>query len=102
ELIYYVFDLLWLNGYDLTMLPLQQRRELLKQQLPDEEGIIRLSQNFQTSATEFLQTAGKLGLEGIMAKREDSVYQPGERTRDWLKMKVSKKHEVVIGGYTRN
>ena len=101
QLVYYVFDLLWLNGYDLTALPLYQRRELLAQLIPA-EGPIRQSDNFDTSATEFLEAAAKMGLEGIIAKRADSPYKPGDRGREWLKIKVHKRHEVVIGGYTKN
>ena len=101
ELIYYVFDLLWLDGHDLTQLPLTERRELLRQNLPD-EGIIRMSEDFKASATEFLEVASGMGLEGIIAKKENSTYHPGDRTRDWLKIKANQRHEVVIGGYTRN
>ena len=101
ELVYYVFDILWLNGYDLKELPLTERREILKKQLPA-EGIIRLSENFHTSATKFLASAAKMGMEGIMAKKEDSTYSEGDRTRDWLKIKANKRHEVVIGGFTQN
>lgn len=101
ELIYYVFDILWLNGYDLEKLPLLQRKEILKKHVK-EEGIIRISENFETSATEFLSAAAKLGMEGIMAKKENSIYTEGERTKDWLKIKANKRHEVVIGGYTQN
>lgn len=101
ELVYYVFDLLWLDGRDLTQLPLIQRRELLRQQLP-QEGLIRMSENFSTSATEFLEAAATLGLEGIIAKKEDSIYNQGNRTRDWLKIKINKRHEAVIGGFTVN
>ena len=101
ELIYYVFDILWLDGHDLKNLPLTERREILRQNLPP-EGIIRMSENFQTSSTEFLEVAAQMGLEGIIAKKEDSIYRPGDRTRDWLKIKVNQRHEVVIGGYTQN
>ncbi len=101
DLVYYVFDLLWLNGYDLMQLPLIRRRELLRGILP-ERGIIRESENFETSATEFLAAAQRMGLEGIIAKKADSSYHPGDRSRDWLKIKVQKRHEVVIGGYTKN
>ncbi|MCF6407068.1 DNA ligase D [Chitinophaga filiformis] len=101
ELIYYVFDLLWLNGYDLTQLPLIQRRELLEQLFPAPD-IIRLSASFHTSPSEFLAAATSLGLEGVIAKKEDSLYYPGVRTNEWLKIKINKRHEVVIGGYTRN
>jgi bifunctional non-homologous end joining protein LigD len=100
-LIYYVFDLLWLNGHDLTNHPLTERRALLEQQVPA-GGIIRLSESFATSGTEFFEVVKKMGLEGIIAKRADSLYYPGERSKEWLKIKTSERQEVVIGGYTRN
>jgi bifunctional non-homologous end joining protein LigD len=100
-LFYYVFDMMWLNGYDLKSLPLTKRREILKDNLPN-ENIIRLSENFETSAIEFLETASQMGMEGIIAKKEDSVYIEGDRTREWLKIKSNKRHEVVIGGFTKN
>jgi bifunctional non-homologous end joining protein LigD len=101
SLIYYLFDLLWLNGRDLTGLPLSERRDLLKSVVPA-DSIIRYSDSFETSGTKFFATAQKLGLEGIMAKRTDSLYIPGARTRDWLKIKTASRQEVVIGGYTLN
>ncbi|MDF2193249.1 DNA ligase D [Paraflavitalea sp. CAU 1676] len=101
ELVYYVFDILWLDGHDLTELPLTERRALLQALVPA-EGIIRYSDNFESNATEFLAVAARMGMEGVMAKKADSLYVPGERTRDWLKLKANKRHEVVIGGYTRN
>jgi bifunctional non-homologous end joining protein LigD len=101
QLIYYVFDLLWLNGYDLMPLPLSRRRAILASLVP-QDGPLRISQNFDTTGTEFLAAAAKMGLEGIIAKRADSPYKPGERSHDWLKIKTQKRHEVVIGGFTRN
>lgn len=101
SLFYYVFDLLWLDGRDLTGLPLLERRNLLQSIVPA-EGIIRYSDSFETSGTKFFASAQKLGLEGIMAKRTDSLYVPGARTREWLKIKTVSRQEVVIGGYTRN
>jgi bifunctional non-homologous end joining protein LigD len=100
-LLYYVFDILWYNGYDLTNLPLVDRKAILKQVLPQSD-IIQLSQDFETSGIEFLDAARQMGLEGIMAKRKDSVYEIGNRTKDWLKIKANKRQEVVIGGFTRN
>jgi len=100
-IIYYVFDLMWLDGYDLTHLPLTKRRELLEELVP-KEGIIRLSENFKASAAEFLEAAKNMGLEGIIAKKADSEYHQGDRSREWLKIKVNKRHEVVIGGFTNN
>lgn len=101
SLIYYVFDILWLKGKDLTQLPLHQRRAILKANLPD-NNIIRLSETFDASGTEFYNAALKMGLEGIMAKKNDSLYYPGLRTKEWLKIKANKRQEVVIGGFTRN
>ncbi len=101
ELVYYVFDILWLDGHDLTRLSLVQRREILRPLVPA-SGIIRYSEAFESSATEFLAVAAEMGMEGVMAKKADSIYVPGERTRDWLKLKANKRHEVVIGGFTIN
>lgn len=101
QLIYYVFDILWLNGYSLEDLPLSARKKILKETLPPGD-MIRYSESFDTDAREFLGVAAKLGMEGIMAKKADSPYIEGERTRDWLKIKANKRQEVVIGGYTNN
>ncbi len=102
DLVYYVFDLMWLNGYDLTKVPLAERRELLMQILPAGHSIIRMSNAFDSTASDLLKAVRKMGLEGIMAKKEDSLYYPGTRSKEWLKMKSNKRHEVVIGGYTQN
>jgi bifunctional non-homologous end joining protein LigD len=101
SLIYYIFDLLWLDGRDLTGLPLSERRALLQSITPD-DSIIRYSESFETGGKEFFAKAQRLGLEGIMAKRTDSIYSPGARSRDWLKIKTASRQEVVIGGFTRN
>ena len=101
HLLYYVFDIIWLDGQDLSQLPLTERRKILESLVPA-DSIIHLSNAFDTSATEFLEAAKKMGLEGIMAKRKDSLYDSGNRTRDWLKIKANKRQEVVIGGYTKN
>jgi len=101
DLVYYVFDILWLNGYDLKELPLTRRREILRSLLPGTDHI-RMSENFDTSAADFLATASAMGMEGIMAKKAGSTYTEGDRTRDWLKIKANKRHEVVIGGFTQN
>jgi bifunctional non-homologous end joining protein LigD len=101
DLIYYVFDILWYDGYDLKGLQLIERRAILKQIIP-EDSLIQLSKDFDTSGTEFLAAAKKMGLEGIMAKRKDSLYDVGRRNGNWLKIKSNKRQEVVIGGYTKN
>lgn len=100
-LLYYIFDILWLDGYDLKELPLTDRKAILESVIKPND-IIKLSQAFETSGTEMLEAAKQMGLEGIMAKRKDSTYHVGNRTRDWLKIKANKRQEVIIGGYTRN
>jgi bifunctional non-homologous end joining protein LigD len=101
ELLYYVFDLLWLDGYLLFDVPLQQRRERLQQMLP-ESPVIQLSQTFNAPGTTFYEVARNMNMEGIIAKKADSLYLPGVRTKEWLKIKIAKRQEVVIGGFTRN
>ncbi|HYD22368.1 MAG TPA: DNA ligase D, partial [Flavipsychrobacter sp.] len=101
HLLFYVFDILWLNGKDLTRLPLYQRREILGSQMPKLENI-RLSQTYEASGLDFYKAALNMGLEGIMAKKTDSPYVINERTKDWLKIKANKRQEVVIGGFTQN
>ena len=101
ELHFYVFDLLWLEGYDLTTVSLSGRRELLQLLVP-EGSIVRFSESFETTASEFFGVAETLGLEGIIAKKTDSFYFPGLRTREWLKIKSGKRHEAIICGYTLN
>ncbi len=101
-LIYYVFDLLWLNGRDLRSLPLLKRREILSQVVPKNDPLIRYSEGFPSDGIRFFQSAKRLGLEGIMAKKGDSPYLEGTRSPAWLKIKSALRQEVVIGGYTRN
>jgi bifunctional non-homologous end joining protein LigD len=102
ELRMYVFDLLWYEGHNLMKLPLAERQAILKEILPADSENIRLSEVFAGNGKEFFSIAEKLGLEGIIAKRSSSIYNPGSRTREWLKIKVHKRQEVVIGGYTLN
>lgn len=102
QIVFYAFDIMWLNGYDLTKIPLTQRRDILAQVMPEDDSIIRISEAFETSASELLDAAAKMGLEGIMAKKADSLYYPGLRTKEWAKIKANLRHEVVIGGYTQN
>src|SRR4030095_3605064 len=90
-----------LDGYDLTGLTLTERREIVKQLIP-QDGIIRYSESFETSAVEFFEAAKKLGIEGMIAKKNDSEYFPNTRTKSWLKIKSGMRHEAVIGGYTIN
>jgi bifunctional non-homologous end joining protein LigD len=101
ELMYYVFDLLWYQGKSLMGLPLMQRRAVLQSVLPEDDHV-RLSQVFNASGTEFFAAADKMGLEGIIAKKIDSIYSPDLRSKEWLKIKTEKRQEAVIAGYTHN
>lgn len=101
QLVYYVFDILWYEGRDLMQTPLHERREILKNILPASDDI-KISENFETNGIEFFKLAQEMSLEGIMAKKEDSLYFPGTRSKDWLKIKTEERQEVVIGGFTKN
>jgi bifunctional non-homologous end joining protein LigD len=100
KLVYFVFDLVHLNGYDLSGVALSERKRLLRDLLPDEGDALRYGVEATVSGAEFLQRACKRGLEGIVCKRLDSLYRAGERTRDWVKVKCSQRQEMVIGGFT--
>jgi len=101
ELLYYVFDVLWLDGKNLMDLTQNERNAVLLTLVP-KDGIIRCGFSVDATGTEFFEVARGMGLEGIIAKRSDSTYVPGDRSKDWLKIKVQKRQEVVIAGYTRN
>ncbi len=97
---FYVFDLLLYRSKELINLPIEQRRDLLRQlagALPD---TIRMSEDFDGLPAEIIAAAQKLALEGVIAKKRGSVYQPGKRTGTWLKYKINKSRPFVIGGYT--
>jgi bifunctional non-homologous end joining protein LigD len=100
-LLYYVFDIPWLEGRNLAGMPLTERQTILKSLVP-ENSIIKMSDSFEGSGLKIFDAARKMGLEGIIAKRADSPYHAGDRTRDWLKIKAKKRQEMVIGGFTKN
>jgi bifunctional non-homologous end joining protein LigD len=102
QLLYYIFDILWLDGCSVTQLPLEKRRQLLRAIFPENLSQIRLSESLEDSGEEAFRQAQSLHLEGIMAKKAGSVYTIGKRTKDWLKIKTEKRQELVIGGYTKN
>jgi bifunctional non-homologous end joining protein LigD len=101
QLVYNVFDILWYEGRDLTGLPLTERKAILEAVLPTDDTI-RLSKAFAVNGIEFFHAAEKAGIEGIMAKKADSTYSAGDRSKEWLKVKVERRQEVVIGAFTRN
>jgi bifunctional non-homologous end joining protein LigD len=102
HLVYYIFDILWLDGKDLTQLPLTERKEALQSIIPTDHSTIRISDTFDAEGNELFQLAEQFGLEGIIAKKEDSIYNPGIRSKEWLKIKTEKRQEAVIAGYTKN
>jgi bifunctional non-homologous end joining protein LigD len=102
SLVFYIFDLLWYNGYRLTDMPLTERKKLLDTVFADLPQGIRISEAFGGPGEKFFEVAKHYGLEGIIAKKTDSKYSPGLRSREWLKIKANKRQEMVIGGYTVN
>jgi DNA ligase D-like protein (predicted ligase) len=101
DLVYYVFDLMVLAGKDVMVEPLVMRRDLLgKKVLPKLTEPIRHSPALNASLADLVQSVKAQGLEGLVAKRLDSKYQPGLRTGAWQKMRVNQGQELVIAGYT--
>jgi bifunctional non-homologous end joining protein LigD len=98
-IVYYVFDVLEVDGESLVDLPLVERRERLENLLDRRSQTVRISETFEDGKALF-EAAKKEGLEGVVAKRKDSHYLPGKRTRDWLKIKARNRQEFVIAGYT--
>jgi bifunctional non-homologous end joining protein LigD len=99
HLLYYVFDLLYFGGHDLTNLPLFRRKELLKKVLPSGSRI-RYSEHVLKEGALFYAVAKEKGLEGIIAKQSQSVYEAGRRSRQWLKIKTRHTEEGVVAGFT--
>ncbi len=95
---FYLFDLLYLDGYDLTGLPLEQRKRLLEKLVPGAEGPLRYSGHFDENGALVLRHACRLSLEGVVSKLRDAPYRAG-RSKSWIKSKCSARQEFVIGGY---
>jgi bifunctional non-homologous end joining protein LigD len=99
ELVFYAFDLPYLDGMDLRGSPLLARKEALRTLLAGGDGGVRFSDHIVGHGAKFYQQACGMGLEGIISKRADSRYVH-KRTRDWLKIKCLLRQEFVIGGYS--
>lgn len=101
HIVYYVFDLLYINGFDLTRVPLVQRKEALRVLLAGTppQGRVRYVDHLRGAGAEFFRQSCALGLEGEVAKRSVAPYRPG-RGRDWLKVKCLHRQEFVIGGFS--
>jgi len=96
--IYYAFDLLYLDGLDLRRVGLEQRKQLLKDRIKVGE-VIQFSDHYAEKGLDLFKAAKQRGLEGIVAKKRSSTYEE-RRSRDWLKIKITQRQECVIGGYT--
>lgn len=100
DIVVYLFDLPFLNGYDLRGVPLEQRRAILRALLEEaDDSVLRFSNNFEFSADDLLKSACDMALEGIIGKRRDSGYLSG-RSSSWIKLKCRRRQEFVIGGYS--
>lgn len=100
RIVYYVFDLPYFDGLDLRRLPLSQRRELLCALVTRHpQETIRFSDTFEETPQDLLESARRVGLEGVIGKRVDSAYV-SRRSPDWIKLKTQLRQEFVIGGYT--
>ncbi|HZU31339.1 MAG TPA: DNA ligase, partial [Candidatus Angelobacter sp.] len=98
-IVYYAFDLLYLNGYNLMTVGLEQRKALLQQIIPVEKGYLRYSDHYPEQGKALYEVARDKGLEGIVAKLRTGVYVQ-KRSREWLKIKITRRQECVIAGYT--
>jgi bifunctional non-homologous end joining protein LigD len=98
KICFYVFDVLLYRGKSLLQVPLAKRRRLLDAIVGLREPI-RLSETFAGAREKLIAAVGKLGLEGLIAKREESLYEPGKRSGAWMKYRINKGQEFVIGGY---
>jgi bifunctional non-homologous end joining protein LigD len=96
--IYYAFDLLYLDGLDLRRVALERRKQLLQDRIKV-GGVIQFSDHYAEKGLALFEAAKQRGLEGILAKKRSSVYQE-KRSNDWLKIKITQRQECVIGGYT--
>ncbi|HEY3540518.1 MAG TPA: DNA ligase D [Trinickia sp.] len=100
EIVFFLFDLPYLNGYDLRKVPLVQRRALLRALMEEpEQETIRFSEDFALDANDLLRSACEMALEGIVGKRRDSAYT-STRSGAWIKLRCRRRQEFVIGGYT--
>ena len=95
----FLFDVLYVDGYDLRGVPLEDRQRLLKSLLTTDDHI-RISESYSTDGVQMIDAARGMGLEGVLAKDRRSTYEEG-RSRNWLKIKVLNEQEFVIAGFTK-
>lgn len=97
QVVYYAFDVLYLDGKELTGRPLEERRHLLPRVIKG-SGVL-LSVELLGSAPDVIKAVGALSLEGVIAKRRDSRYEAGQRSGAWVKLKLDRQQEFVVGGF---
>jgi bifunctional non-homologous end joining protein LigD len=97
-ILYYAFDLLYIDGYDLRRVTLEDRKQVLQEVLKPGD-LVRFSDHYPGQGIALFEVAKQKGLEGILAKKRDSSYEE-RRTREWLKIKITQTVDCVIGGYT--
>ena len=97
-IVYYVFDLIYVDGFDLRKVSLEDRKAVLQKILKSDERV-RFSDHYPEQGLALFEVAKQKGLEGIVAKRRQSCYEE-RRTREWLKIKITKTLDAVVGGYT--
>ena len=95
---YQAFDLIYADGYDLQRVNLEDRKRALASLLTGSD-LMRFSDHYPESGKKLFEIAGERGLEGIVAKRADSIYEPGRRTGLLVKCRLNRRQEFVIGGY---
>ena len=102
SIVYFVFDLLYLDGFDLRHVALHERRDLLRQLLAEiDDARLRFSNDFEQDVRSLLDSACRMQLEGIVGKRADATYTEG-RSPDWVKLKCRRRQEFVVGAYTQS
>jgi bifunctional non-homologous end joining protein LigD len=99
-LAFYIFDIIWGKGYDLMNLPLIERKDILSQLVPFNE-VLKYSDHFD-DGIQLFDLIKTQQMEGIVAKKRQSLYQPGKRNKDWLKLPTERRQEFVIGGWTES
>jgi bifunctional non-homologous end joining protein LigD len=97
---YYAFDLISFNGKPTTGWPLEKRKKKLQTLLPSRSPLLSFSSSLGSNAELLLKKAAELGFEGIIGKRVESLYESGQRSGAWIKLKLLSEQEFVIGGYT--
>ncbi len=97
-LVYFLFDLLYLDGWSLLDVPLEERKQILRSVLRDGPGV-RYVSHIEADGEAFFNVAQERGLEGLVAKLRRGRYEPGRRSSAWLKIKIRQEQELVVGGY---